>query len=234
MLESEIFGHERGAFTGAHAKKPGLLEIANNGTLFLDEVGELPQQLQVKFLRVIETRRFFRVGAVKETRVDVKFISATNKDIKAEVEKGGFRADLYYRIGALTLFIPPLRERKEDIPLLIEHFRKQNPDFRQKQFSQGALKILCRYPWPGNVRELQNMVHRILLLSKEDLIEEYDLPPDLVKPGKEHGRSLADVEKEHILRVLKETGGQRAKAAEALGIDPKTLYRKLHEYGEKE
>jgi DNA-binding NtrC family response regulator len=234
MLESELFGHEKGAFTGAHAKKLGLLEIANNGTLFLDEVGELPQQLQIKFLRVIETKKFFRVGGVKEIRVDVKFVSASNKDIKAEVETGGFRADLFYRISALTVSIPPLRERREDIPLLIEHFRKKNPAFRQKRFSKGALGALSRYSWPGNVRELQNMVHRILLLSKEDVIEERDLPPDLIEDHKDHSGRLADVEKDHILSVLKEAGGQRGKAAEALGIDPKTLYRKLMEYGVKE
>jgi DNA-binding NtrC family response regulator len=234
MLESELFGHEKGAFTGAHAKKLGLLEIANNGTLFLDEVGELPQQLQIKFLRVIETKKFFRVGGVKEIRVDVKFVSASNKDIKAEVETGGFRADLFYRISALTVSIPPLRERREDIPLLIEHFRKKNPAFRQKRFSKGALGALSRYSWPGNVRELQNMVHRILLLSKEDVIEERDLPPDLIEDHKDHSGRLADVEKDHILSVLKDAGGQRGKAAEALGIDPKTLYRKLMEYGVKE
>jgi DNA-binding NtrC family response regulator len=234
MLESELFGHEKGAFTGAHAKKMGLLEIANTGTLFLDEVGELPQQLQVKFLRAIETGKFFRVGGVKETTVDVKFISASNKDIKAEVENGRFRADLYYRISALSLFIPPLRDRKEDIPLLIEHFQKKNPSFRQKQFSKGSLKILCQYSWPGNVRELQNMVHRILLLTQGDIIEERDLPSDLVESRRAYSRRLVDVEKDHILNVLKEVNGQRGKAAEELGIDPKTLYRKLQEYGMKE
>ncbi len=234
MLESELFGHEKGAFTGAHERKLGLLEIAGNGTLFLDEIGELPMPLQVKLLRAIETSRFFRVGGVKEVRVNVKFISASNKDIKAEVEKGAFRADLYYRISALTLHIPPLRERREDIPVLIEHFRKKNPAFKQKQFSNGALKVLSRYAWPGNVRELQNVVHRTLLLSHEDMIVECDLPADLADCRKENSRRLVDVEKEHILSVLREAGGHRGKAAEVLGIDPKTLYRKLQEYGVKE
>ena len=234
MLESELFGHEKGAFTGAYAKKLGFLEIANNGTLFLDEIGELPQQLQVKFLRVIETGKFFRVGGIKEIKMDVRFISASNKEIKTEVEHNRFRADLYYRISALAVAIPPLRERKEDIPVLIEHFRKKNPAFRQKQFSNGALNILNQYSWPGNVRELQNMVHRILLLSNEGVIEAYDLPPDLVEHRHIPGRRLADAEKEHILSVLKEVRGQRGKAAEVLGIDPKTLYRKLMDYGVNE
>ncbi len=236
MLESELFGHEKGAFTGAHEKKLGLLEIANNGTLFLDEIGELPLVLQVKLLRAIETARFFRVGGVKEVRVNVKFVSASNKDIRAEVEKGNFRADLYYRISALTLHIPPLRERREDIPVLIEHFRSRNPAFRHKQFSRDALKILSGYAWPGNVRELQNVVHRTLLLSREDVIVECDLPADLVSCDHQenNSRRLVDIEKEHILTVLTEVDGHRGKAAEILGIDPKTLYRKLMEYGVKE
>jgi two-component system response regulator AtoC len=234
MIESELFGHEKGAFTGAHERKLGLLEIAGNGTLFLDEIGELPLQLQVKLLRVIETSRFFRVGGVKEVRVNVKFISASNKDIKAEVEKGAFRADLYYRISALTLHIPPLRERREDIPVLIEHFRKKNPAFKQKQFSSDALKVLSQYAWPGNVRELQNVVHRTLLLTHEDMIVECDLPADLTDCRREHSKRLVDVEKEHILEVLRDSDGHRGKAAEVLGIDPKTLYRKLQDYGVKE
>ena len=234
MIESELFGHEKGSFTGAHERKLGLLEIAGNGTLFLDEIGELPLSLQVKLLRVIETSRFFRVGGVKEVRVSVKFISASNKDIKAEVEKGAFRADLYYRISALTLHIPPLRERREDIPVLIEHFRSKNPAFKHKQFSNEALKVLSRYAWPGNVRELQNVVHRTLLLSHEDMIVERDLPADLVECRKEGSRRLVDVEKEHILTVLSEADGHRGRAAEILGIDPKTLYRKLQDYGVKE
>ncbi len=234
MLESELFGHERGAFTGAHAKKLGLLEIADNGSLFLDEIGELPQQLQVKLLRVLETRRFFRVGGVKEVNVSVRFISATNKDIKAEVEKGAFRADLYYRISALTIHVPPLRERREDIPPLIEHFKKKNPAFRHKQFSRDALDILSSYAWPGNVRELQNVVHRTLLLSHNDVITESDLPADLAAGHKENSKRLVDVEKEHILSVLRDTAGHRGKAAEVLGIDPKTLYRRLKDYGVKE
>ncbi len=232
MLESELFGFEKGAFTGANAKKLGLLEIANHGTLFLDEICELTLPLQGKLLRVIETGRFFRIGGIKEVQVDVKFVSATNKDVKREVEMDRFRADLYYRVSALTLQIPPLRDRKEDIPLLVNHIIKNNPAFRHKSFSNEALKILANYTWPGNVRELFNVLHRTLLLSKNDLIGPDDLPIDLTLNPKAAGRRLEDVEREHILKVLKEAGGQRGKAAEILGVDPKTLYRKLLGYGE--
>lgn len=234
MLESELFGYEKGAFTGAYERKLGLLEVANNGTLFLDEIGELPQQLQVKLLRVLETGKFFRVGGIKEIKVNVKLVSATNKDLKAAIENRTFRADLYYRISALTLHIPPLRERKEDIPLLIEHFTKNNPDFRYKKFSDKAVRILSEYPWPGNVRELQNVIYRILLLSKNDIIEMSDFPSDFTLEHATFSSRLEDIEREHILKVLKEVGEQRGKAAEILGIDPKTLYRKLLSYGVKE
>lgn len=232
MLESELFGHEKGAFTGAYERKLGLLEVANNGTLFLDEIGELSAQLQGKLLRVIETGVFFRVGGIREIKVNVRFISATNKDIKAEVEKDRFRADLYYRISALTINVPPLRERTEDIPLLVVHFIKNSPAFRHKRFSPEAMDALVRYPWPGNVRELQNVVHRALLLSGNTFIEREDLPEEMIGGRKAAvGDRIEDVERAHILSVLKRAGGQRGKAAEILGIDPKTLYRKLRGYG---
>jgi len=232
MLESELFGFEKGAFTGAYGKKLGLLEIANQGTLFLDEICELTAPLQVKLLRVIEAGRFFRIGGTKEVQVDVKFISASNKDAKRETENGRFRPDLYYRISALTLNIPPLRERKEDIPLLVDHIIRSNHAFKDKSFDKDALKVLAQYSWPGNVRELLNVVHRTLLLSKNDQIGPDDLPIDLIGSTTTNGKRLKDIEKEHILRVLKEAGGQRGKAAEILGVDPKTLYRKLLEYEE--
>ena len=233
MLETELFGHEKGAFTGAHAKKLGLMEIANNGTLFLDEIGELNAQLQGKILRVIETKSFFKVGGTKEVTVDVRFVSATNKDIKTEVERGDFRSDLYYRLSALSLQIPPLRERKEDIPLLVEHIIQNNTSLKQKKLNKNALKVLSRYPWPGNVRELQNVIFRTLFLAKQPVIEPADLPPDIFMDKKVQGKRLVDVEREHILRVLHEAGGQKRKAAEILGVDPKTLYRKLTSYGIK-
>jgi DNA-binding NtrC family response regulator len=234
MLESELFGHEKGSFTGAYVKKTGLLEVADKGALFLDEVGELPPQLQVKLLRVIETKRFFRVGGVREIQVAVRFIFATNKDLKNEAENGRFRPDLYYRISALNLLIPPLRKRKGDIPLLVEYFMKTNPSFRNKSFTDESLALLQDYPWPGNIRELQNLVYRVLLLSKSDLIGPNDLPADFLDNYRLSGNSLKDVEKRHILKVLDEAGGRRSRAAEILDIDPKTLYRKLLSYGMKE
>ena len=238
MIESELFGYEKGAFTGAHARKLGLLEIANNGTLFLDEIGDMPLALQVKLLRVIETGSFFRLGSTRDLKVDLRIVSATNKNLKSEIERGTFRQDLFYRIAALTVQIPPLRERPEDIQLLIDHFASSTPGFRAKRFSKEALKILNEYSWPGNVRELQHVVHRALLLSKTDVIEPVDLPADLARAPQSGqsgtgGKRLDELEKEHILAVLREAGGQRGKAAEILGIDPKTLYRKLTGYGLK-
>ncbi len=231
MIESELFGYEKGAFTGAQARKLGLLEVANTGTLFLDEIGDMPQALQVKLLRVIETGAFFRLGGIREQRVDVRFVAATNKDLKAEIARGSFRQDLYYRISSLIVQIMPLRDRPEDIPELIEYFTRRSSAFRHKQFSKEALAILSRYSWPGNVRELQNVLHRALLLSKTDVIEPSDLPPDICGAQQSGSARLDDVEREHILKVLKASGNQRNKAAEALGIDPKTLYRKLAGYG---
>jgi DNA-binding NtrC family response regulator len=226
LIESELFGHEKGAFTGAVARKLGLLELAQRGTLFLDEIGEMPPALQVKFLRILETGSFYRVGGVKEVTVDFRCVSATNKDLPAEVAAGRFRPDLYYRISTVTLPVPPLRERPEDVPALIEHFVAAAPLGRRVSFSEGALRALSGYSWPGNVRELQNVVYRLLLLAKDDLVRAEDLPPGL-GPGGGGARTLAELEREHILKALRESGGRRGKAAAALGIDPKTLYRKL-------
>jgi two-component system response regulator AtoC len=234
MLESELFGHEKGAFTGAYAKKLGLLEIANYGTLFMDEIGELNLQLQGKLLRVIETGSFFRVGGIKEIKVDVRFVSATNKEIKKEVDAGNFRPDLYYRVSTLILQIPPLRERKEDIPLLAEHIVKSVPAFKNKKLSKDAIEILSEYSWPGNVRELQNIIQRALFLSKNNTIGPDDLPLDLTAGHNASGMKLEDVEREHIMKVFREVNGQKRRAAELLGIDPKTLYRKLSMYGIKD
>lgn len=234
MLESELFGHEKGAFTGAHAKKLGLIEVAGHGTLFMDEIGEMNQQLQGKLLRAIETGSFFRVGGTKEIKVDVRFVSATNKDVREEIEKGNFRNDLYYRISTLTLHVPPLRERKEDIPPLAEYVISNNPSFKNKKLSKNALEILSEYSWPGNVRELQNVIQRALFLSKKDLIEAEDLPLDMAGGHEVSGRKLEEVEREHILRVFRSVNGQKRRAAEILGIDPKTLYRKLSTYGIKD
>jgi DNA-binding NtrC family response regulator len=232
MIESELFGHEMGAFTGAHARKPGLLEIADKGTLFLDEIGDMTAPLQVKLLRVIEQSRFFRVGGTREVSVDVRFIAATNKNLKQEAEKGAFREDLYYRVSTLAIQLPPLRERKEDIPLLIEHFLRRQPHCRNKRFSPEALDLLKRYAWPGNVRELHNVVQRALLLSHDDIVGPADLPSDLAVPQQSCGQSLEDIEWAHIQKVLSQCDGHRGKAARILGITPKTLYNKLTAYGE--
>ena len=231
MIESELFGYEKGAFTGAHARKPGLLEIAHQGTLFLDEIGDMPQPLQVKLLRVIETGCFYRLGGTREMKVDMRVLSATNKNLKAEIEKGTFRQDLYYRVSALNIFLPPLRDRQEDIVPLIRHFQSNDPVFRQKTFTDEALNVLSAYAWPGNVRELQHVVHRVLLLSRGNVIGPADLPPDLtMKAGPDSAR-LDDRERQHILTVLRKSGGDKIKAAEILGIHPKTLARKLSGYG---
>lgn len=232
MMESELFGFEKGAFTGAHAQKLGLVELANEGTLFLDEIGEMPLNLQVKLLRVIETSRFFRLGGTREMAVSARLVSASNKNLKRESEHGTFRSDLFYRISGLSLEIPPLRERREDIPALVEHFRQRNPLFRNKRFGAETLAVLSRYAWPGNARELQNVVQRALLLSPGNVVLPADLPADLgADAAPATRRRLEDVEREHILRVLKETGGHREQAADILGIHPRTLRRKLAEYG---
>ncbi len=231
MIESELFGYEKGAFTGAQARKLGLLEVANKGTLFLDEIGDMPLALQVKLLRVIETGAFFRLGGLREQKVDVRIVAATNKDLKSEIGRGVFRQDLYYRISSFILQLMPLRERPEDIPELIAYFTERVPEYRHKRFSKEALAVLSRYPWPGNVRELQNVLHRALLLSKNNIIDTSDLPLELCGAQPSGSARLEDVEREHILKVLKTSGGQRNRAAEALDIDPKTLYRKLAGYG---
>ncbi len=231
MIESELFGYEKGAFTGAQARKPGLLEIAHQGTLFLDEIGDMPLPLQVKLLRAIETGAFYRLGGTREQQVSVRIISATHKLLKAEIAKGSFREDLYFRISALSVHLPPLRERPEDIVPLIEHCRCSSPAFKQKRFSDASLKVLSGYAWPGNVRELQNIVQHQLLLAENDVIDPADLPQELTKRPPATSIRLDDLEREHILSILKLAGGDRNKASEALGIHPRTLLRKLAEYG---
>ncbi len=234
MIESELFGHEKGAFTGAHARKQGLLELADEGTLFLDEIGDMPLALQVKLLRVLETGRFFRLGGTREHRVDVRFLSATNKDLADAIQRGAFRSDLYYRINGLTVRVPPLRERKRDIPLFIEQVLREHLPHRGKSFAPEVIRALSDYSWPGNVRELQNVVQRMLVLSRGDVVTEVDLPDDLAGTRSARGGRLEDVEREHILRVLSECGGHRERAAGVLGIHARTLRRKLTEYGVNE
>ncbi|HEV8662832.1 MAG TPA: sigma-54 dependent transcriptional regulator [Candidatus Methylomirabilis sp.] len=240
VLESELFGHEKGAFTGAVAAKPGLFELADGGTLFLDEIGEVSSAMQVRLLRVIETGRFFRVGGVRERSVDVRILSATNKDLRKAMEAGAFRQDLFYRVAMITVSLPPLRDRRGDIPLLVQHILEQQAALGRKGVSPEALELLTAYAWPGNVRELQHVLRRALILAPADRIGPEDLPLDLrihadspaANPPPVSGRltTLEDIEREHIVRVLTEVKGHRGRAAEILGIDPKTLYRKIRAY----
>ena len=236
LLESELFGHEKGAFTGAHAQRQGKFEVANKGTLFLDEIGEMSANVQVHLLRVLEEKEFTRVGGNELIKVDVRVISATNKDTKTAVANGQFREDLYYRLNVVTIELPPLRERKEDIPLLAQHFLKKFTVENQKEitgFSPEANDFLLKYEWPGNVRELENAIERAVILAKNSYIEVADLPPESLALARSAPlvKSLAEVGKNHILNILSETGGNYTKAATILGISRVTLHNKIKAYG---
>lgn len=241
LLESELFGYEKGSFTSADSAKPGLFELAHGGTLFLDEIGEIGAILQTKLLRVIETRSFFRVGGTKQITVDVRILAATNKDLKQAVEQGKFRKDLYYRLNTISIEVPPLKERADDIPSLVAEFVKEFDRTEQRRFSEAALEVMKQYPWPGNVRELRNVVERALLISPHMLIDPEDLPKDVqdYRPSAETpqptenllaGISLPEMEKRQIACVLERTRWHRGRAAELLAISPKTLYRKIKQY----
>jgi DNA-binding NtrC family response regulator len=229
LLESELFGAEKGAFTGALNRRPGLFEAADRGVLFLDEIGEVSLSVQAKLLRAIETREFFRVGSPRPVQVDIRIVTATNKDLRAESESGGFREDLYYRLNGVTLRLPPLRARPGDIPLLAAHFLERAGG--RKRLSRGAAEKLLAYGWPGNVRELQMVVQRAAVLSQGDVIEagEVHLDPPRNWRADAIGRNLtlAELERQYIEEVLARHDGHRGRAAAALGIDPKTLYNKL-------
>jgi DNA-binding NtrC family response regulator len=241
LLESELFGHMRGAFTDAKMDKRGLFEEAQKGTLFLDEISELPLMLQAKILRAIQEKEIRRVGANKPISVDVRIIAATNLKLTEEVKAKRFREDLYYRLNVIELRLPPLRERREDIPLLVNAFMKKYAESRGKQVqsvSESALAMLVDYAWPGNVRELENVIERAVTLSRSENIVSDDLP-SMIQGARGDRRVLDDaaertlpldqVEKEYILKILEKTGGNKYQAAHALGIDRKTLYRKLAE-----
>ena len=236
LLESELFGHEKGSFTGAYAQKKGKFEFANGGTLFLDEVGEMGANIQVHLLRVLEEKEFSRVGGNEPIKVDVRVISATNKDLKRATASGGFREDLYYRLNVVTIELPPLRERKEDIPLLAQYFLSKFSLENKKEvtdFSPEAIEFLLSYDWPGNVRELENAIERAVILAKDSLVTIADLPQkDMsLAHSATQGKNLREVEKNHILNVLNDTGGNYSEAARILGISRMTLYHKVREYG---
>lgn len=244
LLESELFGHEKGSFTGAYNRKIGLAEAANGGTLFLDEIGELSPGIQAKLLRFIQEGEIFRVGGKDPIKVDIRLISATNRELDQEVANNNFREDLYYRINTITVHAPPLRRRKEDIPLLVEHFlMKGNHRILNggRQMSEDAMKMLVRYDWPGNIRELQNVCERLQILSEGHIIMPGDLPENIVNPEQkvvtddyDPTVTVYELEKRYILKALHYFDGNKTQAANALGITIKTLYNKLHEYGEFE
>jgi two-component system, NtrC family, response regulator len=234
LLESEIFGHKAGAFTGATKDKKGLIEEANNGTLFLDEIGEMHIDLQSKFLRVLETNEFIKVGDTKSTKVDVRIIAATNRDLREEIKEGKFRDDLFYRLNVFTIQLPSLRDRKEDIPLLANAFLKifaERTNKRIKGMDATFIKRLQQQEWKGNIRELKNAIERAVILSEGSELEGKDAAFEL-QPGFDGFSSfdLETVEKSHIQKVLRHTNGNKSKAAELLGIGVTTLYRKLEEY----
>ncbi len=239
LLESELFGHEKGAFTGAIARKKGRFELADGGTLFLDEIGEIDQSTQVKLLRVLQERQFERVGGEETLTVDVRVVAATNRNLAEEVRKGSFREDLYFRLNVVHIDVPPLRERKEDIPLLISHFLETLSKKNNKKvegISAQARKALFAYSWPGNIRELQNAIEAGLVMCHGKTIELEDLPENVKVAEREDilsiklGCSLEEVEKELITRTIGYCGGNKTKAATVLGIGRKTLHRKLLEY----
>ena len=250
LLESELFGHEKGAFTSAHERTVGRFEKAGGGTLFLDEIGEIDASTQVKLLRVLETRSFERVGGSDPISVDVRLVAATNRDLKAAVDGGTFREDLYYRLNVVNVHLPPLRGREEDIPLLLSHFLKRTAEENDKDlkgFTPEALKVLIAYAWPGNVRELRNCVERMVVMARGASLTLKDVPVDLrsavadelssrdvgaePEAASETALDIDTQERNLIMRALRETGGNRTAAAKHLGISRRTLHRKLHTYG---
>jgi len=241
LLESELFGHEKGAFTGAMERRTGRFELADGGTLFLDEVSELEPPIQVKLLRVLEERAFERVGGSKTLQVDVRLVAATNKDLKKLVTEGKFRDDLFYRLSVVAVDLPPLRERRDDIPLLVKAFldefsRENNKQVRE--LTPEALNVLLAYDWPGNVRELRNAIEQMVVLARTERLTVRDLPAairgsaDLTKINVVRaGMTVEEAERQLIVQALKETEGNRTKAAQKIGISRRTLHRKLKEFG---
>jgi DNA-binding NtrC family response regulator len=240
LLESELFGHEKGAFTGASARRRGKFELANEGTLFLDEIGEIDQNVQIKLLRVLQERKFERVGGEETIDVDIRLIAATNRDLKEEIEKGRFREDLYYRLNVVTIAVPPLRERKEDLHLLINSFLKSFCAENSKEVAGIDAKALAKlnsYDWPGNVRELRNCIESAVVMTKGPVITEADLPPSIHHVGDAdwirvpHGSSMEKAEEIIIRETLAAQNGNKSETARILEIGRKTLHRKIDDYG---
>ena len=239
LLLSELFGHERGSFTGAYTQKKGLAETANGGTLFLDEIGEMGLEAQTKLLRFLQEGEVYRVGGREPIRVSCRIIAATNRNLEDQIKLGRFREDLYYRLNTFCLHVLPLRKRPEDVPLLVGEFLRGEPLTNVRRVSPEALRRLIEYPWPGNVRELHNLIHRVKVLAESDTVEISDLPPlgfstsepdlDVTDPGR---LLLEEVERRHIVRVLSHFKGNKTRAASAMGITVKTLYNKLAAYGD--
>jgi len=243
LLESELFGHEKGAFTGATARREGRFQLAHQGTIFLDEVGEMSLPVQTKLLRVLQEKEFEPLGGIRTVKVDVRLITATNRDLEQEVKAGRFREDLYYRLNVVPVMLPPLRERKEDIPPLADHFLAIYRDKNRKSvkgISGKALDMLVRYDWPGNIRELENCIERAVIMAREEWIVPADFPPPLrvLSAGGEReemdipsGITLDEMERALIVKTLAQAGGNRTKTAEILGINRRTLQNKLKIYG---
>jgi two-component system response regulator HydG len=244
VLESELFGHEKGSFTGAHKRRLGRFELADRGTLFLDEIGDISPMIQLKLLRVLQEREFERVGGTTTIKVDVRLVTSTNKDLKEEIKKGTFREDLYYRLHIIPLTVPPLRERLEDLPLLVEHFLRKLAVRTRKQIERvtpEAMKRLAAYPWPGNIRELENVIEQTMVLCEADVVDAHDLPNflgaeggPLLKPqlgAKPLPELLDDIERELITEAFRKSGGVKTETARMLGIKTSALYYKLEKYG---
>jgi DNA-binding NtrC family response regulator len=240
LLESELFGHEKGSFTGAVSRKRGRFELAHGGTIFLDEIGEIDQSVQIKLLRVLQEKKFERVGGEEVIEVDVRVITATNRDLEHEIAEGRFREDLFYRLNVVRIHVPPLRERKDDIPMMIASFVKEFAEENGKRIEgidPKARSALYAYDWPGNVRQLRNCVESAVVMSSSPVITLDDLPPS-IRPGEEApsihipvGATMAEAERQVIMQTLSANAGNKTKTAEVLGIGRKTLHRKLDEYG---